>query len=83
MAKATLNKTKKKVVVEQEVVTGMTLKLSNDEALALYLVLRRVGGCPETSLRGHIKKIHDAIKKHNVFGDGIDCEGLPEGVSNP
>ena len=40
------------------------LELEQEELDALYLILRRVGGCPETSYRKYSNRIFDTIVKH-------------------
>lgn len=58
--------------VEEKVVT---LRLSQDEVNALYVVGMNVGGHPDRSPRGHINSITSAIAPHRsvarVIGNGI------------
>lgn len=60
MAKAT------KQVVMTETLTGVTLELSVQEARTLAVILRHVGGHPETTRRGDAQSISAALEGAGV-----------------
>lgn len=72
MANATKKvRTKEKTVMVPQVVTeevpdGITLHLSDDEAMALAAVLRKVAGDPSTTRRGLTAGVLDALRQAEV-----------------
>ena len=76
MAYAT--KMSKVVVVEKIVPDGVTLNLSHEEARVLKIILSKVAGHPDRTLRGYQTRISDALEdagyKFN-FGDMDAIEG--------
>jgi hypothetical protein len=55
---------------------SVSLHMSFDEARALYIVARHVGGSPDKSPRGHIDAILTALRKvGGTFGTGNKGRG--------
>lgn len=48
------------------IVTHYALELTQEEAQALLLVIERVGGCPESTPRGRIDSIQEALAEAGV-----------------
>ena len=66
MAKARIKNSVEKVervIIEEKCVRTIQLELSENEAIALQLVLRRVGGHPDESRRGDIQEILNNLNR--------------------
>lgn len=64
-ASVTTNKVEKTIVVEEEVIT---LALNRAEATILMDIFSRIGGDPETTRRGLVDNMNDALRKIGVWG---------------
>jgi hypothetical protein len=70
MATATLTNTP--IPIEVPVETTVTLTLTGEEAIALKIVLNHIGGNPDTTPRGHIESIHNALKGLGIGGSRVE-----------
>ena len=69
MKAKTVTKTEE-VKVTKKVITGITLELSLEEAVALYILTGKVGGNPTGSIRLYTNGMY------NLIGDLLNLDGM-------
>lgn len=80
MANATVVRKLKDVVTTKRVRSGVTLNLTNEEAILLRSLTAKIGGSPDHSARRFTNSIGDALAYANVpwvkgtLSGGLTCE---------
>lgn len=57
---------REQIVISPPAIKSVTLELSKDEAETLRLILGKIGGCPDTTRRGHTGAISEALEAAGV-----------------